>query len=113
MLEDESDLIITEKTIGEAENGDNAVQFLVGSGFLSGSNGLEQDYEKAHYYLCKAAAQDHALASYVLAGLYAQGIGVNQDLEEANKWALKAKALDCPDSDEMLLVIDSMKNSNK
>ena len=83
MFEDEPELIITENAISEAENGDNRVQFLVGSGYLAGSNGFPQDLEKAHYYLRKAADQDHALASLALASLYAEGTGVSQDLEEA------------------------------
>jgi len=112
LFQEEPDLIITEKAISEAENGDNRVQFLVGSGYLSGSNGLPQDLQKAHYYIRKSAAQDHALASFVLAGLYAEGTGVNQNLDEANIWALKAQALGYPDAGDMLLAIGAMKKSN-
>ena len=109
LFPNEPDLIITEKAIAEAENGDSRVQFLVGSGYLAGSNGLTQNLEKAHHYLRKAAGQDHALASFVLAGLYAEGTGVNQDLEEAKIWAQKAQVLGFPDAGKMLLAINAMK----
>lgn len=108
----EPDLIITEKAIDEAENGDSRVQFLVGSGYLYGANGLTNNLEKAHHYLRKAAGQDHPFASFVLAGLYAEGIGVKQDLEEARIWALKAQVLGFPDADKMLNTITIMKSNN-
>lgn len=98
----------TEKAFAAADAGDTNAQFLVGSAYLAGSNGLPQNLQKAGTYLLKAAEQNHAFASFLVAGLYAEGSGLPQDLTKARLWAVKAKQLGYSDADQMLLAIDAM-----
>ena len=107
LFEEESISIITDKAITEADNGDVDAQVLVGSAYLNGSNGMQQNMEKAHHYILMAAGQEHAFAAFILAALYNDGMGAPQDIDEARKWALKAKALGYPEADQMLLAINA------
>jgi TPR repeat protein len=103
--------VITEKAIAAADAGDVDVQVLVGSGYLSGANGLPQDTHKAAHYLLKAAESGHGFAAFVVSGLYAEGLGVVQNFDSAKKWALKAKASGIADADQMLAAIDVKRTS--
>ncbi len=104
--EDPAEEVITEKALAAADAGDVDVQVLVGSGYLSGANGLPQDAHKAAHYLLKAAESGHGFAAFVVSGLYAEGLGVTQNFDSARKWALRAKALGIDDADQMLATID-------
>lgn len=53
-----------------AEQGDADAQLIVGYMYLSGSNGVERDEEKAKYWIKKAAEQKDADAEAVLGTLY-------------------------------------------
>lgn len=109
--ESTDDQVISEKAFAAADAGDTDAQFLVGSAYLAGSNGLPQNLQKAGTYLLKAAEQNHAFASFVVAGLYAEGNGLPKDLTKARLWAVKAKQLGYSDADQMLLAIDAMRTA--
>jgi len=98
--------VITDKAIAAADTGDVDVQVLVGTGYLSGANGLPQDAHKAAHYLLKAAESGHGLAALIVSGLYTEGLGVTQNLHIAKKWALKAKVSGIADADQMLAAIE-------
>lgn len=104
--------VITEKALSAADDGDMRLQVLVGSAYLSGSNGLPQDVYKGSRYLLAAARQGDGYAAYVMSGLYAKGIGVDADFDEARRWALRAKQLGELEADEMLQAIDNNRLSN-
>lgn len=109
--ENTDNLAITEKAFAAADAGDTNAQFLVGSAYLAGSNGLPQNLQKAGTYLLKAAEQNHAFASFVVAGFYAEGSGLPKDIAKARLWAVKAKQLGYSDADQMLLAIDAMRSA--
>ena len=68
-----------------AEGGHSKAQWLVGAGYLNGV-GVEQDNDKAEYWLMKSAVQDFADGQYGLAGYYF----AKQDYEHAAKFLKKA-----------------------
>lgn len=61
-----------------AQNGDPEAQFTLGNMYLRGT-GIEQDYEKAIYWLKMAAQKGHAAAQYNVACCYYSGTGVPED----------------------------------
>lgn len=61
-----------------AQNGDSEAQFKLGNMYLRGV-GIEQDYEKAIYWLKLAAQQGHSAAQYNVACCYLSGTGVPKD----------------------------------
>lgn len=69
--------------------GNVVAQQLLGSLYMSGT-GIEQDYDKALYWLKKAAEQDEAIAQYYLGLLYFEGKGVKQDFPIAIEWLHKS-----------------------
>lgn len=92
-------------TIAKADAGDTNSQFLVGSAYLRGANGLPQDAKKAIEYLRKAAAVEHPHAAFLLSCAYADGIGVTQNLDYARNWANKAQSLGVTNAADLLLAI--------
>lgn len=82
---------ITEDILAAADAGNLNALILVGCAYLSGSNGLLQDVQKAGSYLLKAAERGHYFASFVMAGLYREGIGVSRDVHRAYSWGLESK----------------------
>lgn len=61
-----------------AQDGDPESQFKLGNMYLRGT-GIEQDYEKAIYWLKMAAQQGHPAARYNVACCYYSGLGVKED----------------------------------
>ena len=61
-----------------AQNGDPEAQFTLGNMYLRGT-GIEQDYEKAIYWLKLSAQKGHAAAAYNVACCYQSGTGVPED----------------------------------
>jgi TPR repeat protein len=104
-------MVITEKAFARADGGDANMQVLVGSAYLSGSNGLPQDPAKGFRYFLKAAQQGHSLATFVVAGLYADGHGAEINFDEARRWALRAKAAGNAEADQMLAAIDAKRSA--
>lgn len=106
---------ITEDILAAAEIGNLNALVLVGCAYLSGSNGLLQDVQKAGSYLLKAAERNHYFASFVMAGLYREGLGVQRDVHKAYSWGLQSKrAIRSEDDDrvfrEILLTLSSKGN---
>lgn len=99
--------VITEKAFQQADNGDVDAQLLIGMAYMSGANGLPQNFQKAVPYLLKAGAHGHALASLSLSYLYLEGLGVSPNLDEARLWANRAKSQGSPEAQEMLKAIDA------
>lgn len=111
LFSDKLDVAITEKAFTEADAGNIEMQVLVGSAYLSGSNGLPQDLHKARHYLSKAGDQGHGFACFVVAGLFLEGMGVTASIEQARTWAAKAKAHGYADADQMLAAIDARRSA--
>ena len=72
-----------------AEQGDAAVQFILGFMYADG-RGVPQDYAAAARWYRRAAEQGLAEGQYILGGMYADGRGVPQDDAEAVKWFRRA-----------------------
>lgn len=70
--------------------------------FHGGRNIIQQDYEKAHDFLIKAARHDHPEALYYLATMYYDGLGVEED-EEVSE-ALYRRAAEHGQPDSQMLV---------
>jgi TPR repeat protein len=75
--------------IGEAENGDIRVQFVLGEMYRDGE-GVEQDDRQAVYWYTKAAEQGHVDAQYILGTMFENGQGASQDYQQAARWYTKA-----------------------
>ena len=61
-----------------AQSGDPEAQFTLGNMYLRGT-GIEQDYQKAIYWLKMAAQKGHSAALYNVACCYYSGTGVPED----------------------------------
>ena len=73
-----------------AAEGDCEAQYQVGAMRLSGTYGVEQDFEEAHRWLCKSMKQGYAEATHLLARMYHLGIAPTTD--GGNSWR-RARAL--------------------
>lgn len=73
--------------------GSPEAQFVIGTRYLNGENGLQQDLAKAAYWYGKSAAQGLAPAQYRLGTLYERGKGVARDLDAALGWYERAAGL--------------------
>lgn len=61
-----------------ASIGNSGAAFRLGSRYLNGE-GVDKDYEKAKYWLEKAADKNHSHALYDLGYMYLYGVGVEKD----------------------------------
>ena len=77
------------KVIEKAEAGDKIFQSCLGTMYYKG-DGVSIDYEKAFYWIKKAAAQEHVNAMYNLGYMYWSGEGTLEDYKEAFYWLSKA-----------------------
>lgn len=67
-------------------------QYLLGSLYSSGGNGVAQDGKEAVKWLARAAEQGHHQAANTLGMMYVSGLGVKINEAEAKKWfAVAAK----------------------
>jgi len=112
LFSDKADVVVTEKAFAEADAGNVDMQVLVGSAYLSGSNGLPQDLHNSLHYLSKAGAQGHGFASFVVAGLYLEGMGVTSSIDQARTWAARSKSQGYKDADQMLAAIDAKRSAH-
>lgn len=81
-----------------ARDGNMDAQYLLGSLFSSGGNGVTQDGGEAVKWLARAAEQGHHQAANTLGMMYVSGLGVKMDEAEAKKWfALSAKIAEASD----------------
>ena len=64
--------------------------YAIGLDYLKGTNGQEQNMEKAAEYFKLAADKDHAPAQFNLGYSYLEGQGVPQSNSEAVYWFRKA-----------------------
>lgn len=71
---------------------DPNVLYETGERYWDGTNGVEQNYEKAVEYYVRAADLGHVDAIYSLGYCYAKGIGINRDIQKAKM--LLAYAID-------------------
>ena len=76
----------------QAEQGQAEAEAKLGSMYLLGWQGFEQNNEKAVTWLEKAAKQGLVDAQVMMGALYDRGIGVKADRKTATKWYEKAAA---------------------
>ena len=69
-----------------AEIGDTDIEAKIGYYYSSGIGGVEQSYEKAVYWLTKAAEKGHVSSQFNLALCYEEGNGVEQSYSRAAYW---------------------------
>ncbi|HCT66923.1 tetratricopeptide repeat protein, partial [Hydrogenobaculum sp.] len=67
-----------------------AAEDNLGYMYLFGKGGVSKDYQKALYWIKKAAHQGDALGEATLGHMYAEGLGVPQDYSKALYWFKKA-----------------------
>lgn len=72
-----------EKSIRAAQEGKLSDQMNLGYMYLYGTNGVEQNYEKAFEYYTMAAAQNDSIALNNLGSLYFSGIGTSRNTRKA------------------------------
>ena len=68
-----------------ADSGDVNAQVTMGTLFLQGGYGLEQNFESAFHYFQEAASQGDLNAISNLAFMHSRGLGTNQDNDTALK----------------------------
>jgi hypothetical protein len=86
-------LAVTEDRLW-AEQGDRFAQSSLGFCYISGCEGVGEDYTQAAYWLQKAADQCDEEAEAELGSLYYNGAGVKKDWETAKKWFQKVAEQD-------------------
>jgi TPR repeat protein len=69
-----------------AEQGNTDGQHAVGIAYVTGDQGVKQDYAEAIKWFTKAADQGFMDSQYALGLRYARGDGVAQDFAQAAKW---------------------------
>jgi len=75
-----------------ARDNNAEAQYLLGSLYSSGGNGVAQDGAEAVKWLARAAEQGHQQAANTLGMMYVSGLGVKMDEAEAKRWfAVAAK----------------------
>ena len=82
-----------EEALKGAEAGDPGLQFIVGSHYQLGFEGMKKDFEKAIYWMTKSADAGFPGAQYYLGTYYFYGkCGLAKDLTKAKHWLSKASA---------------------
>ena len=76
--------------IEKAKTGNENAQYTLGRYYFWGSNGGEQSYSKAAYWLERAAEQGHRDAQSMIGVCYDEGKGVEQSYSKAAYWWEKA-----------------------
>ena len=76
--------------IEKAKTGNANAQYTLGSYYYLGSNGVEQSYSKAAYWLERAAEQGDSDAQFNLGVCYDEGNGVEQSYSKAAYWYERA-----------------------
>lgn len=66
--------------------GDSQAMYYMGNNYAHGSNGLEEDNQKALYWYQRAAELENPDALNLLGAWYLHGMNVKQDLEKALKY---------------------------
>ncbi|PKM43879.1 MAG: sel1 repeat family protein [Gammaproteobacteria bacterium HGW-Gammaproteobacteria-1] len=69
-----------------ARDGNVDAQYLLGSLYSTGADGVAQDGAEAVKWLARAAEQRHLQAANALGMIYVSGLGVQTDEAEAQKW---------------------------
>ena len=69
-----------------AEQGSAEGQHAMGIAYVTGDQGVKQDYAEAVKYFTKGAEQGNMDSQYALGLRYARGDGVTQDFAQAAKW---------------------------
>ncbi len=75
-----------------ANTGNAKAEYMVGSMYGDGSDGVSQDTNKAVFWWHKAAIHGDARAQAKLGWAYESGVVVKQDYAAARKWYLKSAA---------------------
>lgn len=81
-----------EEIVQQAKQGDAVAQAKLGSMYLLGWQGFEQNNEKAAEWMQKAAEQGMVDAQVLLGALYDRGLGVTANRDTATNWYEKAAA---------------------
>ena len=76
-----------------ARDGNMDAQYLLGSLYSSGGNGVAQDGKEAVKWLARAAEQGHQQAANALGMMYVSGMGVKMNEAEAKKWIALANEI--------------------
>lgn len=82
-----------EKSVRMAGEGSLTDQMNLGYMYLYGTNGVEQNYDKAFYYYELAANQKDPIALNNLGSFYFNGIGTKRDIAKATEYFKKAAEL--------------------
>lgn len=61
-------------------------QYLLGTFYLHGDDGVKQDNLQAYYWLRRAAEQDNKVAQLTLARIVGQGFDVPADKKASEEW---------------------------
>ncbi len=72
-----------------AKSGDIDAQTMLGEMYLEGII-VQKDYEKAFFWLAKAANSDNIKAQYLLGTMYENGLHVAKNIDRAVSWYKKA-----------------------
>lgn len=73
-------------------------QYVLGSMYEKGQEGITRDYAKAMEWYRQAAEQGHPEAQYALGSMYEEGLGVAVDYAQAMSWYKQATAQDHPNA---------------
>ena len=68
------------------KSGDPVAQYKLGMMYVTGNNGLKQNYVQAFRWFSKSAEKGNSSAMFQLGKLYENGLGVEPDTNEALKW---------------------------
>lgn len=98
-----------------AKTGHAQSQAVLGDFYLNGHRGLNQDLQKAEYWLMKAALQDVSDAQNLLGWYYTLGVpyGLTPDPDEALKWLDAAANNGHPAAMGHLFRVISTENTNE
>ena len=89
-----------------------ATDFDIGSAYFYGDYGLERNYQKAFFYLRKAANTGDEQAQYMLSKMYFEGRGVQKNTEIAVEWIKKSLEQNYKEAYYMLGYIAEKENSD-
>lgn len=88
--EDRSQAIYWYKKPASDHHNDEEAQYNIGFIYYEGKGNVQQDFEKALYWLKKSAENDYAPAQNLIGKMFQNGQGVTKDYEKAFQWHTQA-----------------------